>query len=65
MKKVSTAPIRRRYRLTLEYNGAGFSGWQKQDDARTLQGTLLAAAAEIFADKRIDIQGHGRTDAGV
>ena len=65
MKKVSTAPIRRRYRLTLEYNGTGFSGWQKQGDARTLQGTLLAAAAEIFADKQIDIQGHGRTDAGV
>jgi tRNA pseudouridine38-40 synthase len=64
MKKgpVST---RRRYRLTLEYDGTGFSGWQKQHDARTLQGALLAAAVEIFVDERVDIQGHGRTDAGV
>ena len=56
---------RRRYRLTLEYDGTGFSGWQKQNDARTLQGALLAAAAEVFGDDRVDIQGHGRTDAGV
>jgi len=62
MQKTST---RRRYRLTLEYDGTGFSGWQKQDDARTIQGALLAAGAEIFADQTIDIQGHGRTDAGV
>ncbi|MGB5684671.1 MAG: tRNA pseudouridine(38-40) synthase TruA [Candidatus Electrothrix sp.] len=58
-------PACRRYRLTLEYDGTGFSGWQKQNDARTLQGSLLVAAQEIFADKRVDIQGHGRTDAGV
>ena len=65
MKKGPIAQTRRRYRLTLEYDGTGFSGWQKQNDARTLQGALLAAAAELFADDRIDIQGHGRTDAGV
>jgi len=59
------ASTRRRFRLTLEYDGTGFSGWQKQNDARTLQGALLAAAAEIFGDERLDIQGHGRTDAGV
>ena len=64
MKK-TTAPARHRYRLTLEYDGSGFSGWQTQNDARTLQGALLAAAAEIFADDRVDLQGHGRTDAGV
>ena len=64
MKK-GTASTRRRYRLTLEYDGTGFSGWQKQNDARTLQGALLVAAIEIFADERLDIQGHGRTDAGV
>lgn len=62
MKKVQT---RRRYRMTLEYDGTGFSGWQKQGDARTVQGALLAAGAKIFSDDNIDIQGHGRTDAGV
>ncbi len=65
MKKSPDQTNRRRYRLTLEYDGTGFSGWQKQDDARTIQGALLAAGAEIFADQKIDIQGHGRTDAGV
>ncbi len=60
-----TAPSRKRYRLTLEYAGSGYSGWQKQNDARTIQGTLLAAGIEIFADQKLDIQGHGRTDAGV
>jgi len=65
MASVPTVSTRRRYRLTLEYDGTGFSGWQKQSDARTLQGALLAAAVEIFDDERLDIQGHGRTDAGV
>ncbi|MDH4321933.1 MAG: tRNA pseudouridine(38-40) synthase TruA, partial [Desulfobulbaceae bacterium] len=62
---IPPAGSRRRYRLTLEYDGTGFSGWQKQNDARTLQGALSAAAAEIFDDRHVDIQGHGRTDAGV
>jgi tRNA pseudouridine38-40 synthase len=62
---IDLVPTRRRYRLTLEYDGTGFSGWQKQNDARTLQGALLVAASEIFADKKVDVQGHGRTDAGV
>lgn len=65
MPKSLTAGKRQRYRLTLEYAGTGYSGWQKQTDARTIQGTLLAVAAEIFADPQVDIQGHGRTDAGV
>lgn len=55
----------RRYRLTLEYDGTNFSGWQKQNDARTVQGDLLKAAARVFGEIPIDIQGCGRTDAGV
>lgn len=65
MQRTEAASPRRRYRLTLEYAGTGFSGWQKQADARTIQGALLTAAAEIFADDRVDLQGTGRTDAGV
>ncbi|MBU0480744.1 MAG: tRNA pseudouridine(38-40) synthase TruA [Proteobacteria bacterium] len=65
MKKSSPAAGLHRYRLTLEYDGTGFSGWQKQTDARTIQGALLVAAAEIFADDKVDLQGNGRTDAGV
>jgi len=61
----STTAKRYKYRLTLEYDGSKLSGWQKQDDAVTIQGTLLAAAAELFEDNAVDIQGCGRTDAGV
>lgn len=55
----------RRYKLTLEYDGTNFSGWQKQTDARTVQGDLLKGATRVFGDTAIDIQGCGRTDAGV
>ncbi len=55
----------RRYLLTLEYDGTNFSGWQKQADARTVQGDLLKAAVRIFGEIPVDIQGCGRTDAGV
>lgn len=56
---------RRRYRLTLEYDGTNFSGWQKQADARTVQGDLLKAAERVFGEITMDLQGCGRTDAGV
>ena len=55
----------RRYRLTLEYDGTNFSGWQKQSDARTVQGDLFKAAVRVFGEQPMDIQGCGRTDAGV
>jgi tRNA pseudouridine38-40 synthase len=55
----------RRYRLTLEYDGTNFSGWQKQTDARTVQGDLLKGAARVFGGIPLDLQGCGRTDTGV
>ena len=58
-----TAP--RRYKLILEYDGTNFSGWQKQNDARTVQGDLLKGAERIFGPVAMDIQGCGRTDSGV
>ena len=57
-------PTRARYKLTIEYDGTGFSGWQSQTNARSIQGTLIDAARELFADE-VDLQGAGRTDAGV
>jgi len=54
-----------RFKLTLEYDGTHYSGWQKQNDARTVQGSLLHAAAAAFGSEAVDIQGNGRTDAGV
>lgn len=54
----------RNLKLTLEYDGAGFSGWQVQPDRRTVQGELLAAFAPL-ARGDVGIIGAGRTDAGV
>ena len=54
-----------RYKLILSYDGTNFSGWQKQLDARTVQGDLLTVASRVFAAKDVDIQGCGRTDSGV
>jgi tRNA pseudouridine38-40 synthase len=52
------------FRLLLEYDGSRFSGWQEQINARTVQGELKLAAQELLrAD--VEIQGSGRTDAGV
>ena len=56
---------RRRYRLTLEYDGTNFSGWQKQVDARTVQGDVLKGAVRVFGEVPMDLQGCGRTDSGV
>jgi tRNA pseudouridine38-40 synthase len=52
------------FRLTLEYDGSRFSGWQEQVNARTVQGELKQAARELLRAE-VDIQGAGRTDAGV
>ncbi|MGB3221675.1 MAG: tRNA pseudouridine(38-40) synthase TruA [Desulforhopalus sp.] len=57
--------VPRRYKLILEYDGTNFSGWQKQNDARTIQGDLLKGAERVFGNVAMDIQGCGRTDGGV
>ena len=54
----------KRFKLILEFDGSRYSGWQKQDDAKTIQGTLLKVSAELFG-AQVDVQGSGRTDAGV
>ena len=53
-----------RYKLTIEYNGAGFSGWQIQPDAKTVEGELEKAFSKVL-QQDIDLIGQGRTDAGV
>lgn len=54
-----------KFKLYIEYEGTRFSGWQKQPNAKTVQGTILAAAYEVFGTNKVDLQGSGRTDAGV
>ena len=50
--------------LVLHYDGAGFSGWQRQPDRRTVQGVVEAAFAQLFDAPTLAV-GSGRTDAGV
>ena len=54
-----------RFKLYIEYEGTRYSGWQVQKNVRTVQGKLLEAAEKIFKNQKVDIQGSGRTDAGV
>ncbi len=52
------------YKLTIEYDGTRYSGWQAQGNTpKTIQGRLLRAATEQFGEA--EIGGAGRTDAGV
>jgi tRNA pseudouridine38-40 synthase len=55
----------RNIKLTIEYDGTHFKGWQLQKpSSRTVQGELLKACAQIFGTKVVLI-GSGRTDSGV
>lgn len=52
------------YRVTIEYEGTRYSGWQAQGNTpRTVQGLLLGAARQLLGE--VEIGGSGRTDAGV
>lgn len=53
-----------RFKLTIEYDGAPFCGWQIQADQVTVQGVLTAAIEALSGEKTL-VQGAGRTDAGV
>ena len=53
-----------RFRLTLEYDGSPFVGWQRQDNGRSVQGAL-EDAIEKLSGERVTVTGSGRTDAGV
>ncbi len=53
-----------RWRLTIEYNGAPYSGFQRQPDAVTVQG-VIEDAIENFCQQRLTVTVAGRTDAGV
>ncbi len=59
-----------RFKAVIEYDGTRYSGWQKQSNAKTVQGELINASKRVIEStggggKFADLQGAGRTDAGV
>ncbi|WP_340116659.1 tRNA pseudouridine(38-40) synthase TruA [Pelagibius sp. 7325] len=53
-----------RYKITVEYDGGGFVGWQRQDNGPSVQAALEEAVFR-FCGERVLVEGAGRTDAGV
>ena len=54
-----------RFKLTIEYAGSRYSGWQIQKNARTVQGEIDRAIHEATGIREFELYGSGRTDAGV
>jgi tRNA pseudouridine38-40 synthase len=54
-----------RFKLVLEFAGTRYSGWQIQKNARTVQGEIAVAVRAVSGRADFDLQGSGRTDAGV
>ncbi len=52
------------WKITIEYQGTRYQGWQEQSKGHTIQGELRKAAHDYFGEE-IDLGGSGRTDAGV
>ena len=53
-----------RYKLTIEYDGTNFSGWQRQENGLSVQQTLEGALRRLGEEAPL-VVGAGRTDAGV
>ncbi len=53
-----------RWKLTIEYDGSNYSGWQIQDNVPTIQQSI-EQAIEKFSGQQVRLHGAGRTDAGV
>jgi tRNA pseudouridine38-40 synthase len=54
-----------RFKLLIEYAGTRYSGWQIQQNARTVQGEIDKAIRMAFRPREFELYGSGRTDAGV
>ena len=54
-----------RYKLSIEYDGTRYSGWQIQKNAKTIQGEFFKACEKLFGTKTFELYASGRTDSGV
>ena len=54
-----------RFKLTIEYEGTRYKGWQVHKNQLTVQGKLIEACQKVFDTPSFELYGAGRTDAGV
>lgn len=54
----------KRYKITIEYDGTNYLGWQRQKDGNSIQKSI-EKAVESFSGQKATVTGSGRTDAGV
>jgi pseudouridylate synthase I len=54
-----------RFKLTVEYDGTKFRGWQYQPNQPTIMGRIMEACSIVFNTNKFELYGAGRTDAGV
>ena len=52
------------YKLTIQYDGTEYAGWQIQENAKTIQG-ILSDSIKTILRENINLIGSGRTDSGV
>lgn len=52
------------FKLTIEYDGTAYNGWQRQKTGRTIQGEIEKAIS-VITQQKVTLAGAGRTDAGV
>jgi tRNA pseudouridine38-40 synthase len=54
-----------RYKLTIEYDGGPYMGWQRQNHGPSVQGVLENAGKKLNHNEPVEVYGSGRTDSGV
>jgi len=62
-KKVSGRSMRN-FKMTVEYDGSAYCGWQRQENGKSIQ-QLLEEAIKLITGQKVSVIGSGRTDAGV
>jgi tRNA pseudouridine38-40 synthase len=54
----------RNFKMTVEYDGTAYCGWQRQENGMTIQ-QMLEEAIQLITSEKVAVIGSGRTDAGV
>ena len=65
MKEKKGNKMGKRYKITMQYDGTPFVGFQVQPNGKTIQGELQRALSIMTKGQKVFVHGSGRTDAGV